>query len=128
MNDGGEETPRDDADALGVEYGDVLVFTLSGIVDAAAIPGISTELRTQMEPARSALVINMAAVTFLDSSGIGMLFDLATRLGRRRQRYAIVAPSDQPIRSVLGLAGLDQAVPIVESVDVALIEVGREDE
>jgi anti-anti-sigma factor len=128
MNDEREPTQADDADALGLEYGDVLVFTLSGVVDAAAIPEISSELRSQMTPERSALVINMAGVTFLDSSGIGMLFDLATRLGRRRQGYAIAAPSDQPIRSVLGLAGLDAAVPIVETIPDALTALARDEE
>jgi anti-anti-sigma factor len=128
MSDEREPTQPDDADALGLEYGDVLVYTLSGVVDATAIPEISAELRKQMTPERSALVINMAGVTFLDSSAIGMLFDLATRLGRRRQGYAIAAPSDQPIRSVLGLAGLDAAVPIVETIPDAFAALAGDDE
>jgi anti-anti-sigma factor len=128
MSDERDPAQPGEADGLGLEYGDVLVYTLSGVVDAAAIPDISADLRKQMTPERAALVINMAGVTFLDSSAIGMLFDLATRLGRRRQGYAIAAPSDQPIRSVLGLAGLDAAVQIVETVPDALGALTADDE
>ncbi len=62
-------------------------------------------------------------MTFLDSSAIGVLFDLAARLGHRRQRYAIVAPSDRPIRSVLMLAGINEVAMLAESITEALAEI-----
>ncbi len=112
-----------DADVLAVEYDEALVFSLSGVVDATSLPAVTSQLREQMTPARPALIVNLTGVTFLDSSAIGVLFDLAARLGHRRQRYAIVAPSDRPIRSVLVLAGMHEVAALCESVTDALAEI-----
>ncbi len=123
MPDGIHGALGQEADVLSVEYDEALVFSLSGVVDAASLPALSSQLREQMTPARSALVVNLTGVTFLDSSAIGVLFDLAARLGHRRQRYAIVAPSDRPIRSVLMLAGIDEVATLAVSVPDALAEI-----
>jgi anti-sigma B factor antagonist len=120
------DAPEPDADALGIEYEEALVFSLTGVVDAIALPRITAELESEMTQRRPGLVINLTGVTFLDSSAIGLLFDLAGRLRRRRQEYAIVAPSGQPIRSVLELAGLDAVTELSESVPEALATVDHE--
>jgi anti-sigma B factor antagonist len=114
------------ADALEISYEEALVFSLSGVVDASALPEIRLRLNAEMTPVRPALVMNLTGVTFLDSSAIGVLFDLAARVRRRRQRYAIVAPPDQPIRSVLELAGIDEVALLADSVPDALAQVETE--
>jgi anti-anti-sigma factor len=106
-----------DGDAILIDYEEALVFSLTGVVDA--------QLQNEMTPDRPALVVNLSGVTFIDSSAIGLLFDLARRSHRRRLRYAIVAPTDQPIRSVLMLAGIDVVATIVESVPEALERVAE---
>lgn len=114
------------ADALGIEFESALVFSLAGVVDAVALPRITASLESEMTQRRPGLVINLTGVTFLDSSAIGLLFDVAERLRRRRQGYAIVAPSGQPIRSVLQLAGLDAVASLAESVPEALATIDRD--
>jgi anti-anti-sigma factor len=114
-----------DGDAILIDYEEALVFSLTGVVDAQSLPAIQSQLQNEMTPDRPALVVNLSGVTFIDSSAIGLLFDLARRSHRRRLRYAIVAPTDQPIRSVLMLAGIDVVATIVESVPEALERVAE---
>jgi anti-sigma B factor antagonist len=114
-----------DGDAVLIDYEEALVFSLTGVIDAQALPGITQHLQSEMTPDRPALVVNLSGVTFIDSSAIGLLFDLARRSHRRRLRYAIVAPSDQPVRSVLMLAGIDVVALLVESVPEALERVAE---
>jgi anti-sigma B factor antagonist len=120
------EVPEPDADALGIEYEEALVFSLTGVVDAIALPRINAALESEMTQRRAGLVINLSGVTFIDSAAIGLLFDLVTRLRRRRQEYAIVAPSEEPIRSVLVLAGLDAVTALAETVSDALAAIDPE--
>lgn len=110
-------------DALELDYEEAAVFSLSGEIDAASLSDIRQRLNAEMTRERSALVMNLTGVTFLDSSAIGMLFDLAARVRRRRQAYAIVAPPDQPIRSVLELAGIDEVALVADSVQDALARI-----
>jgi anti-anti-sigma factor len=66
------------------------------------------------------VVLDLTNTTYLDSSGIRLLFDLAERLHARRQRLVLVVSEAALVRRVVVLTKLDDAVPMLCGVDEAL--------
>ena len=66
------------------------------------------------------IVVDLQQVTFLDSAGINVLFELAERLEGRQQRVAVVLPDRAVVKRVVELVGLGSAVSICPSVDDAM--------
>jgi anti-anti-sigma factor len=84
----------------------------------------------QMDAFRSALtragsqptgiVVDLSAVSFIDSSGLSALVDLYNRLRRDNRRLAVVAPAGTAAAVLLNLAGLQARMPIYATRDAAL--------
>ena len=66
------------------------------------------------------IILDLTETTYLDSSGVRLLFDMAERLQARRQRMVLVVTQQALVRRVLVLTKLDDAVPLHETVDDAL--------
>ena len=64
------------------------------------------------------LVIDLAEVTFLDSTALGVLIEARTRLPNRRA-FMLAAPALEP-RRALEVSGLDRHFAVHDSVDDAL--------
>ena len=69
---------------------------------------------------QSGLVVDLSALTFLDSTGIRMLFRLATRLEQRQQSLRVVIPDGSHVREILDTVGLKQAAATDHTVDEAV--------
>jgi anti-sigma B factor antagonist len=65
------------------------------------------------------LVVNLASVTFIDSTGIGVLVGVWRRVRASRGALAVAVPSPQP-RRTLEIAGLAEIIPIYVSEADAL--------
>ena len=87
----------------------VPVAHLSGEIDRTN----SDELGGRMADAISAegggLVVDLTKLTFIDSTGMRMLFELAAELKRRSQALRIVVPEGAHLGDILETVGLDQA-------------------
>jgi anti-anti-sigma factor len=77
------------------------VVRLAGEVDMVASPALADRLQAAVPERALGLVVDLSLVTYLDAHGAQLLVDLAGRLGRRRQRLALVAPGGAPVRRVL---------------------------
>ncbi len=66
------------------------------------------------------IVIDLQNVTFMDSAGINVLFELAERLESRQQRVAVVLPERAVVRRVAEIVGLGARVAVCETVDDAV--------
>lgn len=87
------------------------VARLSGEVDASNARDLRQQLASAVPNTAMGLVLDLSDTSYLDSSGIQLLFELADRLRRRQQRLFIVVPPESFIADVLGavnLAGLAQ--------------------
>ncbi|HXJ65973.1 MAG TPA: STAS domain-containing protein, partial [Actinomycetota bacterium] len=69
--------------ALGPPDAPEIVLELSGDLDMAAVDGAETRLRAALASQPGRLVVDLSAVTFLDSSGIRLLLR-ADELARGR--------------------------------------------
>ncbi len=68
----------------------------------------------------SRLVLDLSETEYLDSAGIRVLFQLARAMSSTGCRVRAVVPPQSPIRRVLELAGIDQAIPLDDSAAEAL--------
>lgn len=106
------------------ERGDVVVARVTGELDIAAAPGMGERIHEAVPTSVRGLVVDLADLDFIDSSGIAMLFGLARRLGSRRQELRVVARAGRPVARVLDIVEFERAAPVHETLDDALAETG----
>ena len=106
---------------LGVyQQDDVSVATLSGAIDISNVADLSTALEASVPQAAIGLIVDLSQTTYLDSSGIHLLFQVGKQLGRRRQEIRAVVPRTSPIMRVLELVAFERMVPLHATLDDAL--------
>lgn len=98
--------------------GDAIVVALSGEVDLDSSPKVRGVLLDSVREKRSVLV-DMAGVSYIDSSGIASLVEAYQSARRDNTPFALVAVSEAAMR-VLELARLDQVFAIHASVSEAM--------
>jgi anti-sigma B factor antagonist len=99
------------------------VVKVAGELDIETHEKLADQLTGEAQ--HGAIVVDLSACEFIDSSGIRALL-----LGRRAagaeedsSRFAIAAPSQQVLR-ILEMTGLDTTVPVHASLDEALAAIG----
>jgi anti-anti-sigma factor len=102
---------------------DVVVARLSGEVDLSNAEHVGDQMRAAVPNHALGLVLDLTETTYLDSSGVSLVFDLADRLRRRQQQLRLVAPDDAPLRRVLRIVDPSGALPLTESVDAAVAQI-----
>jgi anti-anti-sigma factor len=105
---------------LDISGDDVVVARLSGEVDLSNATEVGDELSTSVPNTALGLVLDLTATTYLDSSGVHLIFDLAERLRTRQQQLRIAVPTGAPIRRVLRIVELGDTVPVLASVEEAV--------
>ena len=101
-------------------------------VAVAAIEGdmdlhVSADLRQRLLRViddNSAMVVDLARVTGIDSSGVASLLEVFQRATKRRKKFALAAASEQVLR-VMRMARLDKIFVIAATVDEALAQTRR---
>ena len=97
--------------------GSVTVATLSGDIDHHSARLMRTEIDRAISAVHPAcLVIDFSAVTFMDSSGIGLIMG-RYKLMNEYGGEVVVARPPAYIRKVLRLAGVDRLARITDSLD-----------
>jgi anti-anti-sigma factor len=107
------------------ERGDVVIATFEGEIDSSNAAELRLALSERLPASATALLLDLSDVTYLDSSGIQLLFDLGRRLAARRQSMRLVVPSNAPMRRVLELCAVESMAPMHADVDEALIAHGE---
>jgi anti-sigma B factor antagonist len=99
--------------------GGMLGAHLGGEIDMTNAGYVRDELLDSVPNEALVLVIDLHECRYLDSAGIEVLFDLARRLGRRRQKLRLVVPPNSPLVRVLELTEVGTAAPIHDTLDSA---------
>ncbi len=102
------------------QHDSVLVATVDGEIDSSNAAELRLALSERLPSASSALVLDLSAVSYLDSSGIHLLFDLGRRLAARRQSLRLVVPAGAPMRRVLELCAIDTVAPMDRELNASL--------
>ena len=108
------------------EQGDVVVARVTGELDLAGAPSTGEAIGEAVPTSARVLVVDFSGLEFIDSSGIAMLFNLARRLGSRRQELRVVAHGGGPVSRVLEIVEFDRAAQVHETLDEALTEASAD--
>jgi anti-anti-sigma factor len=105
------------ADVSVERRGGWMVAALTGEVDMTNAYSVGEALTSPVPNDTEGLVIDMTGLRYLDSAGVELLFELAGRLGNRRQQLRLALPADSPLRRLLALTGMEAVAPLHESVE-----------
>jgi anti-sigma B factor antagonist len=95
------------------------VLSIVGDLDVVSAPKVRNEITRVFTDGAADLVIDLVAVPFLDSFGLGVLIGALKRARAKGGRLALVV-ADPGVRRLLDLTGLDEVFEVVESVDEAI--------
>jgi anti-anti-sigma factor len=90
---------------------------VSGEIDFTSSGPIQSTLLSMVLPGGGAVLADLSRVTFLDSSGIGVLVQAHRTAVERGNRLLVVAST--PVRKLLRLTGLDSVLDIYDELPAA---------
>jgi anti-anti-sigma factor len=107
---------------LHVDHKDIagsIVLTLTGEIDIETTWILAHALADAAAAHPPAVIVDLAAVSFMDSTGLTTLLVAHRNLTGQGSRIAL-AQVRQPVLRVLDLTGVDTVIPLYASVDQAL--------
>jgi anti-sigma B factor antagonist len=115
--------PADAPDRLLLDYrldSGVTVVKVTGEVDVSTSGSLRTSLlRVITDEIHHGLVVNLASVSFLDSTGLGVLVGIWHRVCATQGCLALAVPSRQ-VRGILETTGLTKVLPIYDTEEAAV--------
>jgi anti-sigma B factor antagonist len=95
------------------------VVALRGEIDALTAPKLGSRLFGLAEEGARGVVIDLSDVTFMDSTGIGVLMNALRHMNLRRCAMVLVCPTERILRP-FQVTGLMSYLTIYESREQAL--------
>jgi anti-sigma B factor antagonist len=93
------------------------IVELTGELDLSTVPRVESSLLEQLH-APPGVVVDLTRLSFIDSSGIGVLIQ-AFLASNGNRMHTVIAPDSQ-VERVFRLAGIDRALPIFFERDEAV--------
>jgi len=83
------------------------VVSPRGEIDAMTAPRLGSRLFALAEEGKRAVVVDLSEVTFMDSTGIGVLLNALSHFTTRHGKLVLVCPTERVMRpfEVTGLVG-----------------------
>jgi anti-sigma B factor antagonist len=101
------------------DHGNQTVVHLGGEIDVYTAPLVREKLDEQIQGGRTQLVVDLTDVTFLDSTGLGVLVG-RLKLTRTRGGAMRLVGTDDRVLKVFSIPGLDKVFEIHPTLDAAL--------
>jgi anti-sigma B factor antagonist len=98
--------------------GEAVVVRLQGEIDLYNAPALKDGLAEAIARGPRRLVVDLAEVTFLDSTALGAFVEAKSKLGHA-DGFALAAPGLEA-RRALEVSGLDRHLAVHETVEAAL--------
>jgi len=105
---------------------DTVIIKLEGEFDLESAQGFSSAVSDLQWEDFDKILVDLGAVTFMDSSGLGALLSRYRDVTAAGKDFVITAPS-HTIREILGISGLNRVVDIYPDVETALDSDGKEE-
>ncbi len=100
--------------------GSTLVARLKGELDHHCAEYVRNRIDAEIIKSTTRnLIIDLGGVSFMDSSGIGIVMGRYRNINRLNGRTVVVAASPQ-IRKLLGMSGMQKFVPVCDRMDDAI--------
>ena len=104
----------------------VVIVSMPEEIDLANAKQLGASVRGAVPNEAVGVVLDLSSTTYLDSSGVHLVFDLAERLRARQQRLALAVPEASHIRRVLDLVDVTVAAGLAPDVEDAAAAVRAE--
>ncbi|HET7799137.1 MAG TPA: anti-sigma factor antagonist [Humibacillus xanthopallidus] len=101
------------------DHGDRTVVHLGGEIDVYTAPLVREKLDEQIQAGRTDLVVDLTDVSFLDSTGLGVLVG-RLKFARTRGGSMRLVGTDDRVLKVFAITGLDKVFEIHPDVESAL--------
>ncbi|MBR6514602.1 MAG: anti-sigma factor antagonist [Clostridia bacterium] len=103
-----------------IEYDEgILVISVSGDIDHHSAKPLREEIDTNLYLYRAKTVImDLSGVSFMDSSGLGLILGRYSRVNDLEGRMIIANP-DESVSKILALAGTDRLITIKRTDETA---------
>jgi anti-sigma B factor antagonist len=101
----------------------VVVARLQGEIDMSNASDLGAAITARVPSDARALVLDLAAVQYLDSAGIHALFELRERLTRRGQEIRLALADDSPVATALEYAGVQSTLGSAPTVKGAIADL-----
>lgn len=99
------------------------VLAVSGEVDVATVPRLREQLHGLVAQGSNRIIVNLDAVDFLDSTGLGVLVGALKRV-RSNDGDLFLVCTQPRIRKVFEVTGLTKVFQLFETVDNAVSGTG----
>lgn len=104
---------------------EIPVVYLHGEIDIVNASQVGTQLFEAAPNDAAGMVVDLSGVTYLDSRGLHLLFELSERLRVRDQRLHLVIPPNALIRRVLTVTHMDAVVPLYADLQDAIEQMSK---
>lgn len=94
----------------------IIVIRPQGTLDMNGVPAFHQTLETEVQRAGRGLIVSLAEVNFMDSSGVAVLIE-GLKWSRGRALPYMLTQLTPAVRMVIELARLEHFFTIVESVE-----------
>jgi anti-sigma B factor antagonist len=85
-------------------------WDVSGEIDIATVPLLRAKLESSVARG-DVMLVDLTGVTFMDSTGLGLLLDVHQRLESASRRWAIACP-EGPARLLCAVTGVESTLPL----------------
>jgi anti-sigma B factor antagonist len=106
--------PRAQLEIGVTDHGTTRMVTLAGEVDISTARSARQALREALHDGMETVVLDLAGVTFLDSTGVHLVAD-AARTAEERRRHFVVVPGPPHVQAVFAMAGVLEVLPFVRA-------------
>jgi anti-sigma B factor antagonist len=94
------------------------IIELIGELDMGTVPQVEGRLRQALE-ANDGVILDLSDLSFIDSTGIGLLIDAHQATEGSGKLHTVISPNSQ-IERVFRIAGIDRALPTFSDREEAI--------
>ncbi len=102
--------------------GQTLTAKAIGRVDGVNASEFEKTLRTAIQDEDTAVILDLAGITYLSSAGLRAILLTARSLSQRKAKFLLCSPS-APIREVFEISGFDKIIPVHDTHESALAAI-----
>lgn len=98
----------------------LILVGIEGEIDLSNARDIAVQIIDATPNSAKGLVVDLSALTYVDSAGLNSLFNLGQRSQSRRQHFCLVVPERSFISRIITFSNIGDVAPVVQTVDDAL--------
>lgn len=93
----------------------IVLAGVSGEIDLSNAESLRDKIARWVTNEDHALLLDFTELSYTDSAGINLVFDMSARLREHGQVLGIIVPADSQPRRTFGIVGIEEQVPVFET-------------